>query len=80
MRMENMRTLDLHGFNYEEVVLRCHEFLNANYGHDMFIITGNSNEMKKVVTEVIEKYRLRYLSGGITGTDGFIRVYRKKDA
>lgn len=77
MKIENLRALDLHGSNYEEVVMKCHRFLNANYGHDMYIITGNSNKMKDIVIDIIDKYRLRYHVGGVTGTDGYIRIFRE---
>jgi hypothetical protein len=29
-------------------------------------------------TEIIDKYRLHYNVGGITGTYGYIRIYRKE--
>ena len=77
MKIENLRSLDLHGSNYEEVVTKCQRFLNDNYGHDMYIITGRSTKMKELVTEIIDKYRLKYNVGGITGTDGYIRIYRR---
>ena len=79
MKIENLRALDLHGATYEEVVTKCHRFLNENYGHDMYIITGKSSEMMKLVVEIIDKYRLRYHAGGITGADGYIRVFREKN-
>ena len=78
MKLENMRALDLHGVTYDEANLKCLIDLNDNWGHDMYIITGNSNRMKEVVTEVIEKYRLKYIVGGITGTDGHIRIFRRE--
>lgn len=78
MKIENMRALDLHGATYEEVITKCHRFLNDNYGHDMYIITGKSSKMKDLVIEIIDKYRLRYHVGGITGTDGYIRVFRRE--
>ena len=77
MKIENLRALDLHGLTHDEASLKCHRFLNDNYGHDMYIITGNSSKMKDMVTEIIDKYRLRYHIGGITGTDGYIRVFRR---
>ena len=77
MRIQNLRTLDLHGFTYDEAYLKCHRFLNDNWGHDLYIITGNSTRMKEIAAEVIDKYRLRYLVGGITGSDGYIRVFRR---
>jgi hypothetical protein len=75
VKIENMRTLDLHGVSHEDAYLKCHKFINANYGHDMFIITGHSDKMKKIVSEVAEKYRLQYLVGGVTGTHGVVRIF-----
>jgi len=79
VKLENLRALDLHGSNYEEVVTKCHRFLNDNYGHDMYIITGKSTEMIKLVVSIIDKYRLQYHTGGVTGTDGYIRIFREKN-
>jgi hypothetical protein len=41
----------------------------------MFIITGHSDKMKKIVSDVVEKYRLQYLVGGVTGTHGVVRIF-----
>jgi len=79
VKIENLRALDLHGTSYDEVINKCHRFLNDNYGHDMYIITGKSSKMQELVTEIIDKYRLRYTVGGITGTDGYIRIYRRNN-
>ena len=35
--------------------------------------------MKEIAAEVIDKYRLKYLVGGITGSDGYIRVFRRSN-
>ena len=78
MKIENMRTLDLHGVSHEDAYLKCHKFINENYGHDMFIITGHSERMKKIVGEVVKAYRLRYLIGGVTGTYGHVRIFGAK--
>jgi hypothetical protein len=75
VKIENMRTLDLHGVNYEDAYLKCHKFINDNYGYDMFIITGHSDRMKKIASTVIDKYRLQYIVGGVTGTYGHIRIF-----
>jgi len=69
-----VKELDLHGANYEEVVIKCHRFLNDNWGKEMKIITGKSDEMKKLVCEIIEKYRLQYQVGGATGFEGHITI------
>jgi len=69
-----VRELDLHGSSYEEVVIKCHRFLNANWGKEMKIITGKSGDMKKMVCEIIDTYRLKYQVGGITGAEGYITI------
>ena len=69
-----MKELDLHGSNYEEVVIKCHRFLNDNWGKEMKIITGQSTQMKKMVCEIIDTYRLKYHVGGVTGTEGHITI------
>tara|TARA_R110002074_G_scaffold159547_1_gene316863 strand:+ start:370 stop:582 length:213 start_codon:yes stop_codon:yes gene_type:complete len=66
--------LDLHGANYEEVVIRCHRFINENWGKRMSIITGKSDEMKRLVAKIIDTYRLEYHVGGASGTDGCITI------
>jgi hypothetical protein len=75
VKIENMRALDLHGVNHEDAYIKCHRFINDNYGHDMFIITGHSDRMKKIVVEILDTYRLQYLVGGVTGTYGHIRIF-----
>lgn len=69
-----MRELDLHGLNYEEVVIKCHRFINSNWGHRMRIITGKSNEMKMLVCKIVDTYRLEYHVGGASGTEGHITI------
>ena len=60
MKIENLRALDLHGVTYDEANLKCHRFLNDNWGHDMKIITGNSFMMKKIVCKILDFYELDY--------------------
>ena len=75
MKIENLRALDLHGVTHEDAYLKCHRFVNDNYGHDMLIITGHSDRMKKIASEVLDAYRLQYIVGGVTGTYGHIRIF-----
>jgi len=69
-----VRELDLHGANYEEVVIKCHRFINENWGKRMTIVTGKSDEMKRLVAKIIDTYRLEYHIGGASGTDGRITI------
>ena len=55
-----MKTLDLHGVRYQEVPRICHTFINNNWGSELTIITGNSDEMKRVVVSVLVQYDLDF--------------------
>lgn len=69
-----MITLDLHGVTYEEVPRICHAFINTNWGLELKIITGNSDEMKRSVISVLRQYDLQfYTDGGLYC--GSIRIY-----
>ena len=70
-----MNQLDLHGVIYDDVPLKCHRFINENWGKPMKIITGHSRVMKNLVTRIIEQYDLGYHVGGITETEGYIRIF-----
>jgi hypothetical protein len=41
----------------------------------MKIITGHSRIMTNLVTRIIKQYDLGYHIGGITGTEGYIRIF-----
>jgi hypothetical protein len=55
-----MKTLDLHGVRHRDVNDTCHLFINDNWGEEMKIITGNSLEMKNIVSKILEFYQLKY--------------------
>ena len=55
-----MNELDLHGVRYEDVPQRCHKFINANWGKEMKIITGNSFMMKQIVSNILKFYKLKF--------------------
>ena len=55
-----MRVLDLHGVRHYHVEEICHSFINDNWDHEMKIITGNSLVMKKIVSGILEFYKLNY--------------------
>ena len=71
-----MNELDLHGVRYEDVPHKCHKFINANWGKEMKIITGNSGRLKTIVSMIIKQYDLGYHVGGITTMEGYIRIFR----
>jgi hypothetical protein len=57
-----MRTFDLHGFRHEEARRATIRFVEDNWGsgEEVFIVSGNSNQMKKVVSMVLDEYKLDY--------------------
>jgi DNA-nicking Smr family endonuclease len=57
-----MRKLDLHGFRHEEARRETIRFVEDNWGsgEEVFIVSGNSNQMKKVVATVLDEYKLDY--------------------
>ena len=63
---EKMNELDLHGVEYDNVLMICHRFINDNWGTEMKIITGNSTALKNIVTRIIRNYDLPHRIGGIT--------------
>ncbi|MHA1948271.1 MAG: hypothetical protein ACW99G_02750 [Candidatus Thorarchaeota archaeon] len=52
-----METLDLHGIKHENVNNLVEDFI-LRVDIPCRIITGNSPTMKRIVTEVLEKYNL----------------------
>jgi hypothetical protein len=69
-----VKILDLHKMRHEDVKDRCHQFININWGRPLKIITGNSREMQNLVCEVINFYDLEFHVGGVSGTEGYIRI------
>jgi hypothetical protein len=69
-----MITLDLHGVRYEEVPRICHAFINTNWGVELKIITGNSDEMKQVVVSILRQYSLDFHTDNSLYC-GSIRIY-----
>ena len=58
-----MNTLDLHGKSYEDAKILTEIFVENNVDCLPFqIITGNSNEMKKIVLKVVQKHHLNAYS------------------
>jgi len=55
-----MKILDLHGVRHYDVEGVCHAFINDNWGHEMKIITGNSYMMKRIVSDILEFYKLDF--------------------
>ena len=60
--MKTQRTLDLHGVKHEGVHHRLEEFFfwDSTEFRNTKIITGNSLQMQKIVTEWLEGYDFKY--------------------
>ena len=56
-----IKTLDLHGIKHEEVDRLVENFVLLN-SLPLRIITGNSDKMKELVTNVLNKHDIRYES------------------
>lgn len=52
-----MKTLDLHGVKHEDVETQVVDFATKN-SVPFKIITGNSNRMKQLVTQVLTRFKL----------------------
>ena len=56
--------LDLHGLKHSEVYVLAEDFiLNNQASLPLKIITGNSDNMKSIVIEVIKKHNFNYSDG-----------------
>jgi len=55
-----MKLLDLHGVRHNDVENKCHAFINDNWGHELKIITGNSFMMKRIVSDILKFYKLKF--------------------
>ena len=55
-----MKILDLHGYKHREASDRCHIFINDHWGEELKIITGNSERMKDLVSEILLFYKLNF--------------------
>ena len=58
-----MNELDLHGFTHDEAVFAAEDFVLTQSQNPMFqcrVIVGNSSEMTKRVTEMLEKHEFKY--------------------
>ena len=58
-----MNELDLQGFTHDEAVFAAEDFVLTQSQNPMFqcrVIVGNSSEMTKRVTEMLEKHEFRY--------------------
>lgn len=56
--------LDLHGIKHRDVEVLVEEFVLLNKP-PLTIITGNSNEMKKIVLMVLDRHDFKYMDGNL---------------
>jgi uncharacterized protein YggU (UPF0235/DUF167 family) len=63
--MESTSKIDLHRTRHEDVNSEVIRFIERywNSGKELEIITGHSNRMKNLVTEVLEEYKLEWQVG-----------------
>ena len=58
-----MNELDLHGFTHDEAQFAAEDFVLIESQNPIFqcrIIVGNSSEMSKRVTEMLDEYGFKY--------------------
>ena len=58
-----MNELDLHGFTHDEAQFAAEDFVLIQSQNPMFqcrIIVGNSSEMTKRITEMLDEYGFKY--------------------
>jgi len=70
-----MERLDLHGIPHfqvnNDIIRKIEEFWNSNT--EIHFITGNSEEMKQIVIEILNEYNLEYRIGDIVNK-GYIKT------
>jgi len=76
MGKKDIAILDLHGIKHADVASECHTFLNDYWDseQDAHIITGNSEDMRYLVFEVLDQYDVRYEKGAYWNR-GYIKVW-----
>ena len=64
-----MNTLDLHGIRHEAARKQTIKFIEDAFGkyNQVEIVTGHSKEMQKIVTQILDEYKLVYHIGGWLG-------------
>lgn len=71
-RRQNRIELDLHGVIHAEVEHKVEDFV-LEHQCEMFIITGHSEEMKRIVADVLDKHDFIY-NIGMPGNPGIIHI------
>jgi len=66
--------LDLHGVKHADVEVKVEDFV-LDHQCEMVIITGHSEEMKRIVSMVLDRHDFSY-TVGVPGNAGIIHVSR----
>jgi len=73
-----MKVLDLHGVRHNIAAQLLEETVNRMWSsnEELQIITGHSEEMKKIVVDILLEYKLEYKVGDYSGLNtGYIKTY-----
>lgn len=72
-RRPELPKLDLHGTRHADVEVKVEDFV-LDLQCELVIVTGHSMEMKRMVTEVLDRHGFDYVVG-VPGNDGIVLVY-----
>lgn len=73
-----MKEIDLHGIGHEQAKELLEITINKLWciNDELCIITGHSDQMKKIVIDILEDYKLDYTIGDFSGRNmGFIKTF-----
>ena len=74
IRNNNKPSLDLHGVTYDEAKILTEDFaLEEQYNLPVDIITGNSEDMKLIVKQVLNYYGFSFQEGDLHNS-GYIKI------
>ena len=74
MAQFDIQTLDLHGMRHEDVSSVLIDFIEENWNSNLEveIVTGRSERMQEIVTDILVEYDLDYHIGGFLGMNAAI--------
>lgn len=67
-----MPELDLHGVRHADVEIKVEDFV-LDHQREMVVITGHSEEMKRIVCDVLDRHSFTY-TVGVPGNDGIVYI------
>ena len=71
--IRRLKTLDLHGVRHGDVDRLVENFVFLEYPNIVQIITGNSERMKTLVKDVLDRHDFKYTEGDFVN-NGYITV------